>query len=172
MTQAEVSKLAKILSVEYKAEFTPERVKIWHSILSDIPYDVGQAAVLKILGSRVYPTMPQVGQVREEAIEIMRGGQPSPAEAWASVLYAVARFGYIAPSQAQQAVSDVTWRVLQAMGGWQSFCENEDPEGVRRGQFLKMFENQLEQDKSRMQLTPGVRKMIEATKQKAIKGGE
>jgi len=65
---------------------------LWSEMLSDIPFDIAKAALIKVLATaRFWPT---VAEIREAAASIANPGILTPAEAWGQVIKAVQEFGY------------------------------------------------------------------------------
>ena len=98
---------------------------------------------------------------------------PTGAEAWGEFKREVHRTGYYGTPQFSHPLIQ---RAIDIMG-WREMCLSEDPEGVLRGQFLKIYATlDQRENENRVALTGGnaawgqITKL--AAKMKALPGGK
>lgn len=137
MNEYEVSKLLAVLAAAFpRFEVDDMKVNVWHEMLGDIPYDVAQVAVKKLILENTFP--PSIAEVRKAVTEITNSRLKTAAEAWGEVVQAVHRYGYYREQEALENMSPETARVVRYIG-WQEICTCEEPD-VIRGQFSRMYE--------------------------------
>ena len=137
MTKGEVAKLLAVLAASYpKFEVDDLKVHVWHEMLGDLDYSIASMAIKKLIMQNTFP--PAIAEVRKAALEIMRP-EVTGSEAWGEVIRAMRNYGYYREEEALASMSPTTARVVRYMG-WREICLSEEPPGVLRGQFLKMYE--------------------------------
>jgi len=144
MTKGEVAKLLAVLAASYpKFEVDDLKVHVWHEMLSDIDYSIASTAIKKLIMQNTFP--PSIAEVRKAVTELMNPEQVTSSEAWGEVIRAMHNFGYYREEEALASMSPTTARVVRYMG-WREICMSEEPAGVLRGQFLKMYEQVTERE--------------------------
>lgn len=125
-------------SIETNKDKMKLTIQLWHELLGDMPYQIVQTAVKKLVLESPYP--PTIADVRKRVMEVTQPREVDGADAWGQVMNAVKHFGYYRPDEALEGMTDRTKRVVK-MIGYQEICMTEqDTLGVVRGQFLKMYE--------------------------------
>lgn len=158
MTKGEVAQLLAVLAASYpRFEVDDLKVRVWHEMLGDLDYAVASMAVKKLIMQNTFP--PAIAEVRKAAMEIMRPEQVTGSEAWGEVTRAIRNYGYYREAEALASMSPTTARVVRHMG-WQDICMSEDPTGVLRGQFLKMYDQVFAREQEQQLLPEGLREQI------------
>jgi hypothetical protein len=174
MTKGEVAKLLAVLAAAYpKFEVDDVKVQVWHEIFKDVDYEVANVAAKKIILEKTFP--PSIAEFREAIISITSPRLMSAAEAWGEVKDAIRRFGYYRESEALASMSPTTARVVRYMG-WREICMSEEPAGVLRGQFLKMYEQVGGREQQQRLLPPDlqaeIKKLADKFDLRMIEGGK
>lgn len=166
MTERDVIKLFAILTAAYPKFDTfnnPETarpiISLWAEMLSDIPYEVAEAAVKKFILESPYP--PTIADIRKQVAEIMQDPADNidAATAWGEVVKALNHYGYYRPEEALASMSPRTAKIVRLMG-WQNICMSEDP-AVIRGQFIKMYEIYTQREKQEALLLQKLKQTIQ-----------
>lgn len=130
---------------------------LWKEMLSDIPFDVAKAAIVKVLATAKF--WPTVAEIRESASQLTNPQILTPAEAWGLVVQANDMYGYYRPIEGMESLPPLVQTAVRAMGGFRDICMSENP-GVTRGQFMKIFEQYAAREKEMAVLPESVREMI------------
>lgn len=126
---------------------------LWARMLADIPYQVGEKALLYVLSTaRFFPT---IADILAAVTKVTSPEQLTPAEAWGEVELAIRRHGLYGEAQAIDEMAPEAGRVAKMMG-WQDICQSENL-GVVRGQFLRMFDAQKKRDEEHAALPAAVK---------------
>jgi len=158
MTKGEVAKLLAVLAASYpKFEVDDLKVHVWHEMLSDIDYSIASTAIKKLIMQNTFP--PSIAEVRKAVTELMNPEQVTSSEAWGEVIRAMRNFGYYREEEALASMSPTTARVVRYMG-WREICMSEEPAGVLRGQFLKMYEQVVAREQEKKLLPPAMQNEI------------
>lgn len=112
-------------------EETQNLARMWAYAMPDIPYDVGQAAIMKLV--RTSKFLPQVSEIVEAAESLMRklGDPPAAEDAWAEVVK------QLNPYQAPVFSHDLIRKTVACMG-YTNLVHSENPL-IDRAQFLKIY---------------------------------
>jgi hypothetical protein len=138
MTKKEVAKLLAVLAAAYpKFEVDDLKVHVWHEMLQDIDYEVAGVAAKKLILEKTFP--PSIAEVREAITSITSPPQVLPAEAWGEVKCAIRKYGSYREEEALASLSERTREAVRCMD-WQELCLSQDPEGVLRAQFMRIYE--------------------------------
>jgi len=106
---------------------------LWLRMLSDIPYNVAEKAVIRILATAKY--FPTVAEIREAANELTAPKLPTPGEAWAEVLKQMRKVGsYGKPKFSHQVIEKAVNSI-----GWQELCMSTNTT-ADRAHFMKIYE--------------------------------
>jgi hypothetical protein len=118
---------------------TPATIAAYDAFLADMHIsDLKRAAAYCIANSEFFPTMYAL---REAAQKSDANRPPTAGEAWYEIKRAFHTHGsWKRPEWSHPLVG----KAVAAMGGWKDLCLSEDPEGVIRGQFIKLY-NVLEE---------------------------
>ena len=137
-----------------------DMAKAWASLLQDIPFEVGKAAVAAHAAGS--PFAPAISEIRAYARKLTEPPQLSADEAWALARQAITRYG-AAPyksfttgkypyEMARDSLPPEVWRVMELMG-YTSMCRSDRPEVVR-AQFIAAWERQQQHQREREELLP------------------
>lgn len=143
MTDAEFAVLARFLAGAFRdSTFTEENFEAYRLALADLPYTaVQQAALRHVRTAKWFPTISELAQgVAEEAAQL-----PDAEAAWAEVAAMLRRARNAIASQGSYSLAPwsnpMTGLVVDALGGWQHLVESDEPAGVLRAHFLRLFDS-------------------------------
>lgn len=159
MTQAETAELLTMMAAAWP-RFEPDDAKIvlWSSMFEDVAFRVAKIALKKLMLLNTFP--PSVAELRQAVVEVATPGNsrlPAP-EAWGHVIAAIKKFGYYRESEALSSMPAEAAKVVSWMG-WQDICQSDNIDVVR-GQFLRMYETQLQREKEQALLPSALREII------------
>ena len=132
-------------------------LSLWKDLLSDIPFNVAKAALIKVLATAKF--WPTVAEIREAALFVTNQQGLSPAQAWGLFEQADEKYGYYRAVEAMESLPVTVQQTIKAMGGFRSLSASESP-SVTRGQFLKMYEQIASREKEMSVLPQDVRELI------------
>ncbi|MCX7771949.1 MAG: replicative helicase loader/inhibitor, partial [Clostridia bacterium] len=138
MVELEMCKLMTVIAAAYpRFEVDEFKSRVWLEMLGDLPYEVAQMAVKKLIMESQYP--PTIADVRQQVASLieMSSGVKDEAAAWGEVTRAIKLLGYYREEEALASLSPMTAKVVR-MIGWKEICQCEKVD-VMRGQFLKMY---------------------------------
>jgi len=142
VTKAEIKNLVAIAAANYpmmqKNEFGPT-ARLWHVGLKDIPYEVAEKALINVLMEAVY--FPTVGEIRKEALGMMRPRVLGETEAWSMVVKALSRHPF-SSEKAFASLSDPVEKAARVIG-WQRLCYDTDQARLIRD-FRSAYRETLE----------------------------
>lgn len=164
--------LKGLKAVYTKDNFLPDEdsVKIWYSLLKDIPYDVLNVAIQKYILTAIYP--PTIAELRRLSSEIVQGQQPDWGESWEKVQKAVRRYGMYRPEEAMQSMDEITRKCVERIG-FKNICLSENI-SVERANFRMIYENLVEREKQDAQIPKKIKTLIDSMKMndKMIEGSK
>lgn len=165
--------LVKGLKSAYtKDNFIPDEdsVKLWFSLLKDIPYDVLNVAIQKYILTAIYP--PTIAELRRLSSEIVQGQQPDWGDGWEQVQKAVRRYGMYRPEEAMQSMDEITRKCVEKIG-FKNICLSENI-SVERANFRMIYENLVEREKQDAQIPKKIKTLIDSMKMndKMIEGSK
>lgn len=153
----------KVLVKGLKAVYTserflpdPESVKIWYSLLKDIPYNVLNAAIQKYMLSNKFP--PTIADLRELAISVQQGELPDWGDAWEQVTLAIRRYGSYRAGEALESLSPLARKTVERLG-YMQLCASENI-AADRANFRMIYETLAEREKKQAQLPDGLKQLI------------
>jgi len=160
MTKTETIKLLTIITaVHPRFEVNKAMAEIWYDLLSDIDYKAAELAVKKLLTEMPYA--PTIADIRKQVAKFLsRDELLSVDEAWVKIKRAIRKHGYTNPEGAREDLGQALWQSVQFMGGWQELCHSTEPEGVLRGHFIKLYEQQAQRLKEDMLLPTAIKQLI------------
>jgi len=133
---------------------------LWSEMLSDIPFDIAKAALIKVLATaRFWPT---VAEIREAAASIANPGILTPAEAWGQVIKAVQEFGYYRSGEGMATLDQTVQKAVKAFGGFREICMSENID-VTRAQFMRIYEQYASREKEMAVLPESVKTFLGGT---------
>jgi len=147
MTPEEAKKVVSILSVAFRKDGIDKKtLDAYAMCISDFPYDLAQASVLKIIAEQDF--FPSIAQIRKTAISLSLGLKTA-GEAWEIVEQAVMKCG----SYRRPNFKDPLIQKAVNMIGWQELCLSERI-SVERAHFIRVYEQLVEKERSRRNLFP------------------
>lgn len=130
---------------------------LWEKALSDIPYNVAEKAVIKVLStSRFFPT---IADIREAVAQITQPRTLDAIEAWGLVVGAIRKFGYYRQGEAMESLPDEVAQMVKRFT-WRELCLNENPDTLR-AQFRMAWETQSKRKDEMKSLPTEIRQLIE-----------
>jgi hypothetical protein len=147
-------------------------VDVYFDLLGDLDAAVFQTAAKRVVLEHRWATFPTVAELREAAVESARGvvTDLTPAEAWALAWRVACDTdpecdGSFDRACKRAKVPPLVVEAIRAFG-LNSLCYGEDPQGVVRGQFLKVFEQLAGRDRRMALLPAGVRAAIDTHRER------
>ncbi len=159
MVKAEVSKLLAIFAVAYpRFDVNDVKLQLWFEMLQDIPYELAQVTVKKLICERNFP--PTISDIRAAVGDLLNpySNEEDAGAAWGEVMRSVRNYGIYRPEEAISSMSRKTARIVRQLG-WQEICLCENL-GVIRGQFIRLYEASEEKEKKNRLLPVELRKEI------------
>lgn len=145
MTKKEVAKLLAVLAAAYpRLNVSEMTVKVWHEMLGDISYEAAGVAAKKLMLTNTFP--PSIAELREAATAITSPQVAPGVIAWGEIKRAIQKYGYYRENEGLGSLSPATRKAVECIG-WKEFCMSDDPEGVIRGQFIKLYEQVATQER-------------------------
>lgn len=129
--------------------------ELWHRMLSDIPYEIAEKALMSVLAKAKY--FPTVAEIREAAAEIINPQLPSAMDAWGEVMRAARDYGYYRQEEGLNSLSPLTRRVVRNIG-WREICLCEQPD-IIRGQFRMAYEQYAKREREEAVLPAEVKQL-------------
>ena len=80
----------------------------WYMMLSDIPYDTAENAVMEHICTNIYP--PNIAEIRKLCMERMKPHVLSFDEAWGVVQKAISSYGWYHPQQAFATMDELNYK--------------------------------------------------------------
>lgn len=170
INKLEVAKLLTVMAAMYpKFEVTDVKVALWHDMIGDLPYELAQTALKKVMLTSHFP--PTVAEVRKAAADIIQSGKEEmdAGKAWGEVQKAISKWGYYEPQKALDMLSPLTRQVAEQIS-WREICSCETP-GVIRGQFMKMYDSLKIRKKENMMLPESFKNKIKVLASGGVKIG-
>src|SRR5690625_6588252 len=110
MNKTEIIKLIRVLSANYRN--FPEQgkeqdtVMLWESMLDDMDYDTGRAAVKAHIARSPFP--PTIADIRDSAVMLSNHDSMDAIEAWGEIVKAIRKYGFY--NQAEEHTSELQSR--------------------------------------------------------------
>lgn len=140
---------------------TPETIAAYRLMLADIPPEKLQTAAMHACSrSKFFPT---VAELRDAAFDLVEAGNGAitASEAWGRVYRAVGKFGYPSPGKAKEALTEMEWESVMAIGGWHYLCCISDNITADRARFLEAYEAKAKRQKGADRMLPAVRATLQ-----------
>lgn len=142
-----------------------ESLTVYFDCLGDLPVGVLQLACKRVVLEHKWATFPTVAEIREAATKTSHGEltELSPAEAWQLAWRVVANTDPEIDgsfTRATAGVPDLVVRSIRAMG-LTALCYGEEPVGVVRAQFIKVYEQLAARKRTEALMPASVRQAIE-----------
>lgn len=151
MTKKEFSQLSigmKAAYPRFQILTTDEEMTFWYMMLSDIPYDTAENAVMEHICTNIFP--PNIAEIRKLCMERMKPHVLSFDEAWAVVQKAMSSYGWYHPQQAFATMDELTLSVVKNLG-WSRLCQGENPT-ADRANFREAYEAKAAEQQKKSQL--------------------
>lgn len=150
MSTNEFKVLVKALKSVYTSDnFLPSEnsIKIWYSLLKDIPYNVLNIAIQKYMMSETYP--PTIASLRKLSAELVKGDKPNWSEGWQKVLYALRKYGSYNQGKAMEYLKQdpLTYECVKRLSFY-NLCTTTNIT-VERANFRMIFEELAEKQHER-----------------------
>jgi hypothetical protein len=158
MTEKETAQLLAIMGIAYQT-FTVDKPKIavWHKLIGDLDYTLAELAIQKLIIDSPYP--PTIHDIRKRALEVQYPNLPTPAEAWGVLNKNIQKYGSYRVQEGLEALPPIVRETVDCMG-YREICQSEEPEGVLRAQFMRMYEQILNRRKGEQMLPELMREQI------------
>jgi hypothetical protein len=155
MTPKETIKVISVLTAAYpNFAISSETIELYSKFLSDMPYELGQAVVLKLISENKW--FPSISEIREAVIKIMPNEIPSTEEAWLEVVNQIRSEGsYGSPT----FTSNLIYKAVQAIG-WRELCLSDNPV-ADRAHFFKIYESYRSRQVEDNLMLPEVKRLKE-----------
>lgn len=130
---------------------------LWEKALNDIPYDVAEKALLKVLStSKFFPT---IADIRESATELTQPRIMDAMEAWGLITKAIKEHGYYDKENGMKSLPPDVAEMVRRFG-WNELCTNTNPDTMR-AQFRMAWESQSKRINEYQKLPSEIRQMID-----------
>jgi hypothetical protein len=130
---------------------------LWEKALADIPYDVAEKAVIKVLStSKFFPT---IAEIREAMAQITQPRTLDAMEAWGLINEAIRKFGYYRQKEAMEFLPDDIREMVKRFT-WRELCLSENVETLR-AQFRMAWDTQSKRRNEMKAIPQDIRFLIE-----------
>ena len=156
MTFDEFKILAKGMKSVYTREnFLPDAdsIKIWFSMLKDIPYEVLNVAIQKYMMTNKFA--PTIADLRELASETMQGQITDWGDGWEQVLKAIRVYGSYNAGAALDSMDAITRKCVERLG-FREICMSENI-SVERANFRMLYEQIANRQKEDSKLSLSIK---------------
>lgn len=140
---------------------TEAMIRTWLSCLGDIPAEVADKGISRLLVESPYP--PSIHELRKACVSCV-SKYPTATEAYLEAMDTMRRPlpQNFVPEEDEarlriERCSPLTQRVLWGIG-WEEFCREDL--GVMRGQFLRMYEAQVKREEAETLLPQHLRNVL------------
>lgn len=150
-----IGQMFELLRAQWPREPVSElTLKVYEMVLSDIPDEVLQVAVLQLLSQATF--RPTAAEVRKTAFELMRGYATSAIEAWGEVK----RMVHI-PKMERKWSAPLIAEALSCIGGLSAFAFSPvDDETSWRARFVEAYNTLQERERKEALMLPQVKQLI------------
>ncbi len=132
-----------------------QSMELWYIQLQDIPYKTAVLILNKWVATNKWS--PSISDIREQAVGIMEKDKDW-GEAWADVLKAIQKFGYVSEKEAMASLDELTQRAVRRLG-FRNLCWSEDIQ-IDRANFRMIYETEQKRAKEEAQLPPRLKELI------------
>lgn len=163
MNRAEVIKLITILSINYRnwpgEDKEEDTVLLWESMLADMSFEIGQAAVKMHISRSVYP--PTIADIRDAAATITAPKTIEAIEAWDMITDAIRKYGFYRETEAMESLPEDVAQMAKRFG-WRELCLSENVDTLR-AQFRMAWETQAKRQREDRLIPHEVKALIESS---------
>jgi hypothetical protein len=167
LTKLEVGKILAIIAAAYdRFEINEFKQQLWLEMLQDVPYQVAQVALKKLILESPFP--PSIADIRKQIVEVTtpQENKKDSGQAWGEVMKAISSHGIYQPEKALASMSETTRKVAERIG-WREICmQEEDKMGVLRGQFMKIYDSLVLREKQDALLPANILEQIQSISNK------
>lgn len=184
MTKKQFAEVMAYLEAATDKPLSADRAAIYFDLLNDLPVDVLRTAAKRVLLQPQWGRFPDVLELRQAAADTIQAqvAEMTPERAWGLAWAAAGKLSFDCPpgqywangkrwpSQVAYVMSTVPPLVARAMSnfGLAALAHGREPIGVVRGQFLKCFQQIIEERKRLALMPPALVREIEQQNQKAL----
>jgi hypothetical protein len=167
MSNSEFATIVAYVSSAVGKKLDADAQVVYWELLGDLPAEVGWLAAKRVLLEHRWSTFPSVAELRQAAVESMRGEvkELSGAEAWAIAWRVAANTDPELDGSFDRACAKAKAPplVVEAITtfGLLDLCYGKEPEGVLRGQFVSTFNALAARDRRAALLPAAVRESLE-----------
>lgn len=166
MNREEFARIAGVLTLGTGKPLTTDAAEVYFDCLGDLSFEVMKIAAKRVLMEHRWATFPSIAELREAAAETMQGAvkELSSGEAWALAWRAVGNIDPEVSGSFARAVEGFPLIVVEAMKtyGINALCYGDEPVGVVRGQFLKIFDQLAARDRRKALMPVPLTQAIES----------
>jgi Loader and inhibitor of phage G40P len=156
--EIELAKLVGLMAAAYpNTQVTKETVKVYTSLLKDIPLDLLTASVQQCMSESEF--LPTVAKIREKALSLSQPVSPEPFEAWGIVLQEIRSKGY---TKIPKFDNPIIKKAVDCIG-WMSLCSSEN-QITDRAHFAKVYEGLVRQAENDRRMIPAARQIQDQVK--------
>lgn len=160
MNRKEIINLLGIATANFpnlqQKEMKPTAI-LWEKALSDIPYDVAEKALIKVLSTSHF--FPTIADIREAVAQMTQPRTLDAMEAWGLIIEAIRKFGYSRQKEAMDFLPDDVAEMVKRFTWWE-LCMSENPETLR-AQFRMAWETQSKRKNELKALPAEIRGLLE-----------
>lgn len=171
MKKSEFLRVVAYLTAATGKALTKDSVDVYFDLLGDLPLDAFQLAAKQVALEHKWATFPSVAELRSAATNVMVGSDMiSSAEAWQLAWRAAGRIDLDMDGSLQRACEGLPSLVVEAMRcyGISSLCYGDDPIGVVRSQFIKIFDQLAERTRRSALLPASLKQAITEVSRKQL----
>lgn len=136
-----------------------QAMELWYSQLCDIDYRIAEIVLQKWVANNKWS--PSIADIREQAVEVVKGRTKDWGEAWEEVLKNIRKFGYYRASEGLQAITDEVTRETVKRLGYTNICLSSDIT-ADRANFRMIYENLSERKKIDRQMPDKLLQLIQS----------
>lgn len=160
MNRKEIINLIGIATANFpnlqQKEMQPTAV-LWEKALSDIPYDIAEKALIKVLStSKFFPT---IADIREAVAQITQPRTIDAMEAWGLISEAIRKYGYYQQAEAMRSLPSEVADMVKRFT-WRELCLSENVDTLR-AQFRMAWDTQSKRTKELKALPTDIRLLLE-----------
>lgn len=128
-------------------------VKAWEKLLGDLPHELLEAALKKVLLTAKY--FPSPGEIREAAADLSCK-HPSPTEALLQISRMMRSYGYQKYDEGIRTLSPLVAEAVKEFGWYD--LHNSNRSTINK-EFNLVYNNLLEKQRSQVLLSPDIRQL-------------
>lgn len=169
MTTSEFAKIMAFLGAVFNVELNKAKLDAYYTLLGEIDKLVLEQACRNLSLARKYPTFPNPGEIMEFVDQIIYANELSEGDAWEEVKRLVRKYGHYNKDNALSEMTPLVKKTIEQFG-WVDVCMSTEPEGVLRGQFLKIYNINKTRQHEINKMNPEFLKELQAKKLFELEG--